>query len=266
MDRMKRFACIALLILLALALSGCEALDKLKARSHLNRGVKAYTSQRWDEAEAEFAQAMRLDPSLTIASLYLATTYRAQFTPGIPSPDNLRHARQSIETFEEVLEAEPDNTNAMANIAGIYSQLDENEEAVNWYRRLIEVDPDNPEPYYGIGTIDWKVVNAKTGNNGENVENLTEEERAEVTRVVEDGVEALRKALELNPRYSEAMQFLNLLYRERSYLAVDEEDKKKWENEAFKLALQALEIRRQQEAEAERARRSFSGAATQEEN
>jgi tetratricopeptide (TPR) repeat protein len=264
MDRKRRFLYLAVIILMLPALAGCGIIDQFKAKNHLNRGVKAYSSQRWETAEEEFKTAIQFDPELTVAILYLATTYRAQYVPGMRAEENVQKAEQAIKTFEQVLENEPGNVNAMANIAGIYSSLEENAIAKDWYRKLIDLDPSNPEPYYGIGTINWKIANVKTGNNGENVENLEEEEKAEVTELVESGVEALQKALDINPEYSEAMQFLNLMYRERAYLATDEEDKKKWENEAFKLALQALELKRQQEAEAERARRTIGG--TTEEN
>ena len=95
---------------------------------------------------------------------------------------------------------------------------------------------------------------------GDNVENLTDEEKAEVNATVDEGVEALRKALEINPQYTDAMQYLNLLYREKGKLAADDEEKVNWEMEADKLALQALEMKRMQEEEAERAKRTFTGA------
>jgi len=262
MDRWKKqFTLLTVLLLVLSVLSGCQMIDRLKARDHLNKGVKAYSGERWDTAVEEFSQAIELDPELTIALTYLATTYRAQFVPGIPGRENEQKAETAIKTFERVLVTQPGDLNAIANIAGIYSNLDEHDKAKEWYRKQIEVAPENPEPYYGIGTIDWKIAHEETGMNGENVENLEEERRAEVTRWVEDGVQTLQKALELNPEYSEAMQFLNLLYRERSYLATDEEEKKQWENEAFKLALQALDLKRKQEEEAEKARHSFGTKA-----
>jgi len=267
MDRSnKRFLCLAILILLVPALTGCEIMDKLKARDHLNKGVQAYASQRWDVAAKEFEEAVELDPELDVALLYLATTYRAQWVPGIPSEENRQKAEKAIQTFERVLERDPASVNAMANIAGIYTGLEEFDLAKEWYRKQIEVTPENHEPYYGIGTIDWQVAHDLTGNNGENVENLEEEKRAEVTAMVDDGVAMLQKALELNPEYADAMQFLNLLYRERSYLSADEEEKRKWENEAFKLALQALELQRKQEEEAEKARHRIGGTSSAEQN
>ena len=69
--------------------------------------------------------------------------------------------------------------------------------------------------------------------------------------------------MEIDPNYTDAMQYLNLMYRENAYLATEEEEKERWEREALKLAMKALDLRRaQEEAEAE-ARRSMSGEVSE---
>ncbi|MFQ5741189.1 MAG: tetratricopeptide repeat protein [Acidobacteriota bacterium] len=255
----------ATLLFLAALFSGCRFADRLKARDHLNRGVKAYSAEKYEQAIQHFNAAIELDPELTDAFLYLATTYRAQWIPGANNESNLQRADRAIRTFEEVLEKAPGGSaasiNATANIAGIYGGLEQPDKAKEWYLKRLEIEPNNAEPYYGIGTIDWKIAHDKTGNNGDNADNLSDEERERVAALVDEGVESLKKALEIDPEYSEAMQYLNLLYRERAYLSQDEEEKGSWQKEALKLALRALEIKRKQEAEAERARRTFTGAA-----
>lgn len=257
-SRRYRFSFLtALLISLVLSTSGCQILDRLKARNHLNKGVKAYSGQRYEEAVEEFQEAVALDPELLNAQLYLATTYRSQWTPGVYSDENAAFSRKAVETFQKVLEQDPGNTNAMANIAGIYNADDQPDKAKEWYRRRLEVDPDNPEPYYGLGTINWKLAHDETGMNGDGVEYLEETDRIRVTIVVDEGVAALEKALEINEDYTDAMQYLNLMYRERAYLAQDEEEKRKWEIEAGRLALRAMEATRRQQEEDERARHSF---------
>ena len=250
----------ALLISLALSMTGCEMWNQLKARDQLNKGVKAYSSERFDEAIEHFSLAVDYDPQLLNAQLYLATTYRAQWVPGVRTEENVRFSEKAIETFERVLEQDPANINAMANIAGIYGGNDKPELAKDWYRKRLEVDPDNPEPYYGIGTIDWKLAHDETGINGDAVSFLEEEDKVRIAQLVDEGVEALKQALAIDDEYTDALQYLNLMYRERAYLAADELAKRKWQIEADKLALQALELRKRQEEEAERARHSFGGA------
>ena len=250
------------------AASGCGVLGfyhKLQARNELNEGVKDYTGQRYDEATERFKAAVTLDPDLIDARLYLATTYRAQFIPGSQSLDNLEMARQAISAFEEVLAKDPQNTTSMASIAGIHNSMGDYESAKEWYRRQLDADPTNPEPLYAFGTINWQLSYDKTGMTGENIEYLTEEENAQVAQLVDEGIGVLKEALEIRPGYTEAMQYLNLLYREKSKLATEEEEKQNWELEADKLALEALEMKRKQDQEAELARRTISGATKSEE-
>ncbi len=283
-----RFALALALLCLLPALSGCELIDKLQARDEVNKGVRAYTAQNYKEAAEHFSKAVELDPGLIAARLYLAATYRVQFVPGIPSEENLQRAETAIKIFQEVLEQDPANVNAIANIAGLYDGLDMPEKAKEWYRKRIEIEPDNPEPYYGIGTINFKQVSVETGQNGDNVENLAPEKREQLRKWVDSGVDALKtsidKAKAQKKPYSDAAQYLNLLYRERSYLSElpmdaeertkrgsgapdrfipDEAQRDEWLKEADRFALQALELKRQEEEAAEKARRSFTGKASE---
>ena len=255
-------------VFLLSASSGCGMLslyDKLQARNELNEGVKDYSSQKYDEATEHFKASVALDPKLLDAQLYLATTYRAQFVPGSQNLDNLKMAKQANAAFEVVLEIDPQNTTALASIAGIHNSMGDYDSAKVWYRKQLEADPTNPEPLYAFGSINWQLSYDKTGMTGENVEYLSEEENAQVTQIVDEGISVLKEAIEIRPGYTEAMQYLNLLYREKGKLATDEEEKQNWELEADKLALDALEMKRKQEAEAELARRTLSGAAKSEE-
>ena len=244
------------LLIFVLAATSCQFKAKLEAREHLNQGVQAYTAKKYDEAVEEFKAAVELDPELIDAYLYLATAYRIQFVPLSPSPENLRKGQQAIATFEQVLGMDPKNTTAMANIADIYRNMNEPEKSKQWYRNLMDADYDKAEALYGIATIDYNLAADKTGIDGENVENLTEEEIADVNVAVDDAIESLKQALELREEYPDAMEYLNLAYREKAELAgEDEEARVQWLKEADKLAIEVMQKRREQQREAERARR-----------
>jgi tetratricopeptide (TPR) repeat protein len=251
---------IPALMALLVAQSGCQFIDKLEARDHLNKGVRAYTAKLYDEAAEEFKTAIDKDPTLRDAYLYLATTYRAEFVPLVRTEDNLRKGQEAIRVFEQVLEMDPQNVNAMANIADIYRNMERPDDAKEWYRRLMELPEQRAQALYGIGSIDYNLANSQTGSDGEGVEEMTEEQRADVGRQVDEGIAALKEALELNPDYSDAMEYLNLLYREKAELAQDDEERRRWQHEADRLALEALDAKRrlQRQAEEER-RRVFRG-------
>lgn len=257
MNQKRSLTFLAVIMAAALAASGCSVINSLKARDHINKGVEAYTAEDYDAAVEHFSKAAELDPSLLVAKLYIAHSYRAQWIPGIPGEANAAKARRAIEAFEKVLEDDPANVNALASIAGIYDGLNEAEKAKEWYNKRIEVEPDNPEPYYGIGAIDQRLAHDLTGQDGSNVENLSEEELAQAKTYTDQGIEMLEKALQLNEEYADAVEYLNLIYREKAYLAADEEEKESWQRRASQLALKVIELRRQQKLKEERERREF---------
>ena len=237
--------------------SGCQFMDQLKARDLLNKGVADFTAKRYEEAAARFQEAIELDPELKDAYLYLATTYRAEFVPFAQSPENLQKGQQAIDTFEKVLEMEPNNTNAIISIAGIHRDRNDPEEAKEWFHRLMEIPDTKADALYNIASINYNLVDDATGKDGENIENLTEEELAETEGLVNEAIESLKEALDIKPDHTDAMEYLNLFYREKAELAEDEEEKDRWETEADKLALQAVEVARQKKIEEERARRQI---------
>ena len=98
--------------------------------------------------------------------------------------------------------------------------------AKNYYRKACEIDPNDPEPYYSIAVIDWTqtyqprmAVRAKLGLQPEQGMIQRPEcwqiKDANTERVAE-GMEMLRKAIELKRDYDDAMAYMNLMYRERA--------------------------------------------------
>src|SRR5437773_3288371 len=98
---------LASVAILALAATSCA---KLQARDNLNKGVRAFRDAHYENAVDFFKEAIRLDPDLTNAELYLATAYAQQFIPGASSEENQKYADLAVSTFENVLKREPNNT------------------------------------------------------------------------------------------------------------------------------------------------------------
>ena len=116
----RRASASAALLILAGGLSG---FSKLKARDLLNKGVAAYKSAQYDTAIEDFKQAKDLDPGLMNARLYLATAYASQYIPGAPSEQNVRLGTQAVNEFKEVLQLDPNNLSAIDGIGSILFQM-----------------------------------------------------------------------------------------------------------------------------------------------
>jgi tetratricopeptide (TPR) repeat protein len=237
MNRSSRRLCFAMLVaLLAFAAAGC---NKLKARDALNKGVAAFKAAQFDQSIEWFKQARELDPELLNARLYLATAYASQYIPGAPSEENIRKGQQAIEEFKSVLEVDPNNLSAidgigsiLYNMGGSPFDVKKMEESKSYHLKHIQVKPDDPDPYYWVGVINWTIsyrgnkeiradYNSKAPRRPLKDEDplpdkLREEFIAKHGAVVDEGITHLKKAIEIRPDYDDAMAYLNLLYRQKS--------------------------------------------------
>jgi tetratricopeptide (TPR) repeat protein len=225
---MKTSARVLVLIAVALALFSASGCSKLQARDHLNKGVQAYKNAKYEEAINHFQQAISLDPSLLNARLYLATAFAQQYIPGADTEDNNRMGQQAIDQYSEVLQRDPKNINSVKGIAYLYLQMKKFEDAKKYYRKAVEADPNDPEPYYSVAVIDWTETyqprmeeRAKLGLKPEEWlkdKKVCETLRAKGWDIVQDGIDNLNKALQLRPDYDDAMAYMNLMYREKADL------------------------------------------------
>jgi tetratricopeptide (TPR) repeat protein len=214
---------LASAVLTILSATGC---NKLKARDDLNKGVAAYKNAKYEQAIDKFKEAVALDPSLQNAKLYLATAYAQQYIPGVDSPENLQNANSAIDQYKSVLEKDPRNINSIKGIAYLYLQMKKFEDAKNYYRKAIDLDPNDPEAYYSVGVIDWTEAyqprmeeRSKIGLRPDEPlkdKKLCAKLRDQNGLVIQDGIDNLNKALQLRQDYDDAMAYMNLLYREKA--------------------------------------------------
>lgn len=225
---MNRSVRVLALVAVALALFSAVGCNKLKARDQLNKGVTAYKNARYEEAIERFKTAVALDPSLINARLYLATAYAQQYIPGADTPDNNRNAEQAIDEYQKVLQQDPKNINSVKGIAFLYMQMKKFDEAKDYYKKAIDIDPNDPESYYSVAVIDWTQsyqprmeARAKLGigpNEPLKDKKVCDELRTAHMDTVNEGKQMLEKALQLRPDYDDAMAYLNLMYREEADL------------------------------------------------
>ncbi len=255
--RVNRRWLAALVLLTAMPLSGCNFIQKLRARDNLNKGVKAYVEMKYGAAAQYFQKSVELDPEFEVARMYLATAYTSQFVPGSTDPKSEEMAMKAIETFKEVVERAKDpanpNRSAMLSIASLYYQLKRYDESKEWCNKVLKIDPQNAEAYYRIAVMDFDESLERTGIQGENIEFMTPEEKAETLTKIEEGLTALSKALEIRPNYFDAMEYQNLLWREKAKFEKDEAKKAELIRQADMVAQKALALRlKAQEEEAKK--------------
>jgi tetratricopeptide (TPR) repeat protein len=259
----RRAAAFAGLLILAAGVSGCS---KLKARDLLNKGVAAFKNGQYDTAIEDFKQAKDLDPNLINARLYLATAYASQYIPGAPSEQNIRLGTQAVNEFKEVLAIDPNNVSAIDGIGSILFQMagtpydpKKFEESKSYHKKHIDLKPNDPEPYYWIGVIDWTLAFRANGElraeyNKNNLRKqlkdadplpptVRAEYAAKYGPLVDEGIAALQKAIQLRPDYDDAMAYLNLLYRRKADMVESAEERAALQKQADDLIDKVKEIK-----------------------
>src|SRR5947207_8671969 len=229
----RRTAALVGMALLVFAASGC---NKLKARDLLNKGVTAFKNGQSDAAIEYFKQSKETDPELLNARLCLATAYASLYIPGAPSQENLARGNQAVAEFKEVLDKDSNNLSAIDGIGSILFQMGGQpfdpkkfEESKTYHQKHIQLKPDDPEPYYWIGVIDWTLAFRGNGEmrmeyNEKNIRKQVKDTDplppairgdylAKYGSLIDEGISDLQKAISIRPDYDDAMAYLNLLYR-----------------------------------------------------
>lgn len=255
---------LLLSLLALLILPGC---NKLRARDELNKGVRAYKGGQFEEAIDHFRRAVEADPNLLNARIYLATAYASQYVPGSPSEENKKIGQAAIQGFEDVLQKDPNNPTALGYIASLYFGMGGAEKAdaesrrlfeksKEYRRRLIEVEPRNAEHYYSIGVIDWTLtyrhrMQLKADLHLQPDQPLPPRDRKKLAEdngaLVEEGIQVLQKALDINPKYLDAIAYLNLMYREKADLVESPREREQLLQQADELVDRHKRLREEQQ-------------------
>jgi tetratricopeptide (TPR) repeat protein len=126
----------------------------------------------------------------------------------------------------------PLSITALKGIASLYFNQKKFDQAKQYHRKVLEVDPNDPETYYSIGVIDWTqayqprmTLYNSTGVKAD--EPLKDKKACEDLHtknqdVVDEGIKMLDQAIKLRKDYDDAMAYLNLMYREKAAIECDD--------------------------------------------
>ncbi len=259
----RRLSAFAALLILVAGVSGCS---KLQARDLLNKGVGAFKNAQYDTAIEDFKRAKELDPGLMNARLYLATAYASQYIPGAPSEQNVALGTAAVNEFKDVLSIDSNNLSATDGIGSILFQMagtpydpKKFEESKSYHQKHIDLKPNDPEPYYWIGVIDWTLAFRGNGElradyNRNNIKKQVKDDdplppavRAVYVEkfgpMVEEGISNLQKSIQIKPDYDDAMAYLNLLYRRKADMVESADERASLKRQADELIDKVKEIK-----------------------
>ena len=250
------------------ATTGC---NKLMARDELNKGVQAYKASKFESAIEHFKNAINRDPNLAVAKLYLATACVAQYVPGGDTPENLRYADCAIQQYQNVLDepGAPKATQVLSTkgLASLYFNMKKFDQAKDYDKKAITLDPQDADNYYAVAVIDWTQsyvprmeARGKLGLKPDDPikdKKVCEDIKSKNEDRVKEGVDMLDKAMTLRKDYDDAMAYLNLMYRERADIQCGDNDARAAD---LKLADEMVEKTMQvKKAKAEKANEQHAG-------
>jgi tetratricopeptide (TPR) repeat protein len=262
--RSPRLAAAACLLLAVGGVSGC---NKIKARQEIKKGNEFFKATQYQAALANYQEAMRLDPGEARLHKFVGETYMALYQPGSKHPKDLEFANKSIQElqtylkeypndkkvreflvsmylaveryddaiafYQDLLKNNPNDVKAMGSISSMYFKKGDFFQGVEWQKKRAAVEPENTEPWVMIGVQAW-----------DRSYHYPDVDPATRARIVDEGMNALDRALKKNQENFDALTYMNLLWREKAKL--ETEDAKKQEDiaTADKYREQALALRK----------------------
>jgi tetratricopeptide (TPR) repeat protein len=270
---MQRTLILPVAVLLVLPALGC---GKVQARAELKKGNTYYQQEEYSKALEKFHEGLELDPDATFAWRSAGLSALALYRPGDESAKNLEYASAAIDAFEKYLADYPDDEKVPEYLMSTYVNAKKFDEALAFIDRRVQEKPEEEaklrrakitiltqagrldqafqlvqqlegeeraQALYSIGVSAWDKVFHDPGT-------LDYESRG---RLVNMGLDAIKKSLDIKPDYAEAMVYYGLLYRQKASLEIDPEKRLEDERTAVEWqqkAQRAIELRKKQAAQA----------------
>ncbi len=251
---------------------------RLKARIELKNGNFAYLAGRYDAAIHRYDKALAYVPQLAPACLNRAYSQEALFRLSsgkeerrklamdavasfqayqsllengalgldAKAPDAQRveehiltllvdsgQADQAVAHLEGRVTRNPRDTSALEMLSRLEMEAGRLDRAMDWQRKRVAVEPDNPDAQYSLGAFTWlrSYRDASLDPTGRNA-------------LLDEGMTALQRALQLRQDDFETLIYINLLYIEKAKCAHGDAERAAFEAQAKTYRDRALASRK----------------------
>ena len=225
----------------ALVLGGC---DRFAARIEFKNGNSAYKNESYREAIESYHKGLDLDPSAKQVWRSLGLAAMALYRPGDDNPTNAGYAKEAIDAFGKYLEAYPNDEKVREYQLTTLLNSEQYDAALKKLEEGARNNPGDPRMEEGIVSVLLKAKRldeaaarvAKQGARATYSMNyslgvycwdkayrdpmLDAESRG---KIVDQGIEALKRAVQQQPNEFEPNVYYGLILREKAKLELDPE-------------------------------------------
>jgi tetratricopeptide (TPR) repeat protein len=155
--------------------------------------------------------------------------------------------QEAEDTYNKIAELNPNDVKACGALAAFYNKplwegRSKFDQAISVLEKCAGLAPEDPGGYQKVATFFWDKAYRDP--------NLGDKEK---DQYADKGLEAVDKALKIKPDYFEAIIFKGLLYRVKAGVATNPRLKQQYMEQAVQLQKQGLELKKEQQAAAEKA-------------
>ena len=265
----------------ALNSSGCTFARRVIGKDKLNQGTLAFNQGKTAEAKEMFKVTTDLMPDNPTAWLYYGATLFKEFG-GASQDDKKAKGQEALNAYNKALELSGNakdpcrvRDNAIGYISSIYDQMGESDKHREWLLKRADgpcaTDKIKAVTYYSIAVQYWKCAydqstryadKAKLTSDPFHIRNFYfKPDKDKFDDCLNKGFEYIEKSLSTDPNYIEALSYKSLLYREKQKASSNEAERKKFEDEAKKLAEQVIKLTKEQKAKEEAAAAAEAAAS-----
>jgi tetratricopeptide (TPR) repeat protein len=242
----------------------------------MKEGNQAYNTKQYITAVESYKRVVERDPSYKDAWVNLGLSYLALYQPGSTHEKDIGYSQEAIKAFQEALkldpeseklknylvetaqksnnnevaiqyfEAEhqrhPDDIKTISLIGNLYSKIGDLDKAIEWFQKRLDLEPENPEALYTLGVNCW----ARSYNHMD----LDLEQRF---KVLDRGLAALDKAVQIKPDYADAFAYKNLILRQKAAFDPSPEMRLQYTQQADEFLKKTMELRNAQKQQEQQA-------------
>lgn len=271
---MQRLLILPVAALLVLPAVGC---GKVQARAELKKGNSYYQQEQYAKALDHFKRGMELDPDATFAWRSVGLSALALYRPGDNDPKNAEYATTAVDAFEKYLADHPDDNKVEDYLLSTYVNARKFDEALGFIDQRLADKPEESAKLNGYkiriltqaGRLDQAFQLAAAQSSGEDravalysiavsawdksFHDPGTMDFDAKNRLVDMGLDAIKKSYEAKKDSLETMVYYGLLLREKAKLELDGEKRLALEQEAGEWQKKAIELRKKATAQAAQA-------------